>query len=138
MIWSAAPAPNERWFFATHPRCLCGLSRSCPFELASDRLVDPQLYANVLGLGVYDPPIWTAPSSTRSSSSLEPHQRHHQSHWENLADLRGRIRSKSEKALALPRKAHPQETLENQFSMAATNCRLVIRRKELELHPNQP
>ena len=93
-------------------------------ELASDRLVDLAAIANVLGLGVYDPTI--QPRGVRALS-LVPRLpwnviKDITSHWENLADLREATVEDLQQIEGIgPYRAKLiRETLENQFSMAAT------------------
>ena len=98
-------------------------------ELASDRLVDLAAIANVLGLGVYDPSDldrMTQPRGVRALS-LVPRLpwnviKEITSHWENLADLREASVEDLQQIEGIgPYRAKLiRETLENQFSMAAT------------------
>lgn len=98
-------------------------------ELASDRLVDLAAIANVLGLGVYDPSDLNRmiqPSGVRALS-LVPRLpwnviKEITSHWENLADLREASVEDLQQIEGIgPYRAKLiRETLENQFSMAAT------------------
>ena len=98
-------------------------------ELASDRLVDLAAIANVLGLGVYDPcdlDRMIQPRGVRALS-LVPRLpwnviKEITSHWENLADLREASVEDLQQIEGIgPYRAKLiRETLENQFSMAAT------------------
>ena len=98
-------------------------------ELASDRLVDLAAIANVLGLGVYDPSDLDRMIQPRGvrALSLVPRLpwnviKEITSHWENLADLR--VASVEDlqqiEGIGPYRAKLIRETLENQFSMAAT------------------
>ena len=98
-------------------------------ELASDRLVDLAAIANVLGLGVYDPTDLDRTIQPRGvrALSLVPRLpwnviKDITSHWENLADLREATVEDLQQIEGLgPYRAKLiRETLENQFSMAAT------------------
>ena len=98
-------------------------------ELASDRLVDLAAIANVLGLGVYDPSDLDRMIQPRGvrALSLVPHLpwnviKEITSHWENLADLREASVEDLQQIEGIgPYRAKLiRETLENQFSMAAT------------------
>ena len=98
-------------------------------ELASDRLVDLAAIANVLGLGVYDPSDLDRMIQPRGvrALSLVPRLpwnviKEITSHWENLADLREASVEDLQQIEGLgPYRAKLiRETLENQFSMAAT------------------
>ena len=98
-------------------------------ELASDRLVDLAAIANVLGLGVYDPTDLDRTIQPRGvrALSLVPRLpwnviKDITSHWENLADLREATVEDLHQIEGLgPYRAKLiRETLENQFSMAAT------------------
>ena len=98
-------------------------------ELASDRLVDLAAIANVLGLGVYDPSDldrMILPRGVRSLSLVPRLQwnviKEITSHWENLADLREASVEDLQQIEGIgPSRAKLiRETLENQFSMAAT------------------
>ena len=98
-------------------------------ELASDRLVDLAAIANVLGLGVYDPSDldrMIQPRGVRARSSVPrlPWNviKEITSHWENLADLREASVEDLQQIEGIgPYRAKLiRETLENQFSMAAT------------------
>ena len=98
-------------------------------ELASDRLVDLAAIANVLGLGVYDPSDLDRMIQPRGvrALSLVPRLpwnviKEITSHWENLADLREASVEDLQQIEGIgPYRAKLiRETLENQFSMAAT------------------
>ena len=98
-------------------------------ELASDRLVDLAAIANVLGLGVYDPTDLDRTIQPRGvrALSLVPRLPWNviediTSHWENLADLREASVEDLQQIEGIgPYRAKLiRETLENQFSMAAT------------------
>lgn len=98
-------------------------------ELASDRLVDLAAIANVLGLGVYDPTDLDRTIQPRGvrALSLVPRLpwnviKDITSHWENLADLREATVEDLQQIEGIgPYRAKLiRETLENQFSMAAT------------------
>ena len=98
-------------------------------ELASDRLVDLAAIANVLGLGVYDPTDLDRTIQPRGvrALSLVPRLpwnviKDSTSHWENLADLREATVEDLQQVEGIgPYRAKLiRETLENQFSMAAT------------------
>ena len=98
-------------------------------ELASDRLVDLAAIANVLGLGVYDPSDLDRMIKPRDvrALSLVPRLpwnviKEITSHWENLADLREASVEDLQQIEGIgPYRAKLiRETLENQFSMAAT------------------
>ncbi|MBS5340492.1 MAG: DNA integrity scanning diadenylate cyclase DisA [Actinomyces sp. oral taxon 181] len=98
-------------------------------ELASDRLVDLAAIANVLGLGVYDPTDLDRTIQPRGvrALSLVPRLpwnviKDITSHWENLADLREASVEDLQQIEGIgPYRAKLiRETLENQFSMAAT------------------
>ena len=98
-------------------------------ELASDRLVDLAAIANVLGLGVYDPSDLDRMIQPRGvrALSLVPRLpwnviKEITSHWENLADLReASVEDLQQIEGIVPYRAKLiRETLENQFSMAAT------------------
>ena len=98
-------------------------------ELASDRLVDLAAIANVLGLGVYDPSDldrMIQPRGVRALSLVPRLPRNVikeiTSHWENLADLREASVEDLQQIEGIgPYRAKLiRETLENQFSMAAT------------------
>ena len=98
-------------------------------ELASDRLVDLAASANVLGLGVYDPSDLDRMIQPRGvrALSLVPRLpwnviKEITSHWENLADLREASVEDLQQIEGIgPYRAKLiRETLENQFSMAAT------------------
>lgn len=98
-------------------------------ELASDRLVDLAAIANVLGLGVYDPSDLDRMIQPRGvrALSLVPRLpwnviKEITSHWENLADLREASVDDLQQIEGIgPYRAKLiRETLENQFSMAAT------------------
>ncbi len=98
-------------------------------ELASDRLVDLAAIANVLGLGVYDPTDLDRTIQPRGvrALSLVPRLpwnviKDITSHWENLADLREATVEDLQQVEGIgPYRAKLiRETLENQFSMAAT------------------
>ena len=98
-------------------------------ELASDRLVDLAAIANVLGLGVYDPTDLDRTIQPRGvrALSLVPRLpwnviKDITSHWENLADLREATLEDLQQIEGIgPYRAKLiRETLENQFSMAAT------------------
>lgn len=98
-------------------------------ELASDRLVDLAAIANVLGLGVYDPTDLDRIIQPRGvrALSLVPRLpwnviKDITSHWENLADLREATVEDLQQIEGIgPYRAKLiRETLENQFSMAAT------------------
>ena len=98
-------------------------------ELASDRLVDLATIANVLGLGVYDPTDLDRTIQPRGvrALSLVPRLpwnviKDITSHWENLADLREATVEDLQQIEGIgPYRAKLiRETLENQFSMAAT------------------
>ena len=98
-------------------------------ELASDRLVDLAAIANVLGLGVYDPSDLDRMIQPRGvrALSLVPRLpwnviKDITSHWENLADLREASVEDLQQIEGIgPYRAKLiRETLENQFSMAAT------------------
>ena len=98
-------------------------------ELASDRLVDLAAIANVLGLGVYDPTDLDRTIHPRGvrALSLVPRLpwnviKDITSHWENLADLREATVEDLQQIEGIgPYRAKLiRETLENQFSMAAT------------------
>ncbi|WP_299059211.1 DNA integrity scanning diadenylate cyclase DisA [uncultured Actinomyces sp.] len=98
-------------------------------ELASDRLVDLAAIANVLGLGVYDPSDLDRMIHPRGvrALSLVPRLpwnviKEITSHWENLADLREASVEDLQQIEGIgPYRAKLiRETLENQFSMAAT------------------
>ena len=98
-------------------------------ELASDRLVDLAAIANVLGLGVYDPTDLDRTIQPRGvrALSLVPRLpwnviKDITSHWENLADLREATVAALQQIEGIgPYRAKLiRETLENQFSMAAT------------------
>lgn len=98
-------------------------------ELASDRLVDLAAIANVLGLGVYDPTDLDRTIQPRGvrALSLVPRLpwnviKDITSHWENLADLREATVADLQQIEGIgPYRAKLiRETLENQFSMAAT------------------
>ena len=98
-------------------------------ELASDRLVDLAAIANVLGLGVYDPSDLDRMIQPRGvrALSLVPRLPWNvikviTSHWENLADLREASVEDLQQIEGIgPYRAKLiRETLENQFSMAAT------------------
>lgn len=98
-------------------------------ELASDRLVDLAAIANVLGLGVYDPTDLDRTIQPRGvrALSLVPRLpwnviKDITSHWENLADLREATVEDLQQIEGIgPYSAKLiRETLENQFSMAAT------------------
>ena len=98
-------------------------------ELASDRLVDLAAIANVLGLGVYDPSDLDRMIQPRGvrTLSLVPRLpwnviKEITSHWENLADLREASVEDLQQIEGIgPYRAKLiRETLENQFSMAAT------------------
>ena len=98
-------------------------------ELASDRLVDLAAIANVLGLGVYDPSDLDRMIQPRGvrALSLVPRLpwnviKEITSHWENLADLREASVEDLQQIEGIgPYRANLiRETLENQFSMAAT------------------
>ena len=98
-------------------------------ELASDRLVDLAAIANVLGLGVYDPSDLDRMIQPRGvrALSLVPRLpwnviKESTSHWENLADLREASVEDLQQIEGIgPYRAKLiRETLENQFSMAAT------------------
>ena len=98
-------------------------------ELASDRLVDLAAIANVLGLGVYDPSDLDRMIQPRGvrALSLVPRLpwnviKEITSHWENLADLREASVEDLQQSEGIgPYRAKLiRETLENQFSMAAT------------------
>jgi len=98
-------------------------------ELASDRLVDLAAIANVLGLGVYDPSDLDRMIQPRGvrALSLVPRLpwnviKEIPSHWENLADLREASVEDLQQIEGIgPYRAKLiRETLENQFSMAAT------------------
>ena len=98
-------------------------------ELASDRLVDLAAIANVLGLGVYDPSDLDRMIQPRGvrALSLVPRLpwnviKDITSHWENLADLREATVADLQQIEGIgPYRAKLiRETLENQFSMAAT------------------
>ena len=98
-------------------------------ELASDRLVDLAAIANVLGLGVYDPSDLDRMIQPRGvrALSLVPRLpwnviKEITSHWENLADLSEASVEDLQQIEGIgPYRAKLiRETLENQFSMAAT------------------
>ena len=98
-------------------------------ELASDRLVDLAAIANVLGLGGYDPSDLDRINQPRGvrALSLVPRLpwnviKEITSHWENLADLREASVEDLQQIEGIgPYRAKLiRETLENQFSMAAT------------------
>ena len=98
-------------------------------ELASDRLVDLAAIANVLGLGVYDPSDLDRMIQPRGvrALSLVPRLpwnviKEITSHWENLVDLREASVEDLQQIEGIgPYRAKLiRETLENQFSMAAT------------------
>ena len=98
-------------------------------ELASDRLVDLAAIANVLGLGVYDPTDLDRTIQPRGvrALSLVPRLpwnviKDITSHWENLADLREATVEDLQQIEGIGpyRAKRIRETLENQFSMAAT------------------
>lgn len=98
-------------------------------ELASDRLVDLAAIANVLGLGVYDPTDLDRTIQPRGvrALSLVPRLpwnviKDITTHWENLADLREATVEDLQQIEGIgPYRAKLiRETLENQFSMAAT------------------
>ena len=98
-------------------------------ELASDRLVDLAAIANGLGLGVYDPTDLDRTIQPRGvrALSLVPRLpwnviKDITSHWENLADLREATVEDLQQIEGIgPYRAKLiRETLENQFSMAAT------------------
>ena len=98
-------------------------------ELASDRLVDLAAIANVLGLGVYDPTDLDRTIQPRGvrALSLVPRLpwnviKDITSHWENLADLREATVEDLQQIEGIgPYRAKLiRETLEHQFSMAAT------------------
>ena len=98
-------------------------------ELASDRLVDLAAIANVLGLGVYDPTDLDRTIQPRGvrALSLVPRLpwnviKDITSHWENVADLREATVEDLQQIEGIgPYRAKLiRETLENQFSMAAT------------------
>ena len=98
-------------------------------ELASDRLVDLAAIANVLGLGVYDPSDLDRMIQPRGvrALSLVPRLpwnviKEITSHWENLAELREASVEDLQQIEGIgPYRAKLiRETLENQFSMAAT------------------
>ena len=98
-------------------------------ELASDRLVDLAAIANVLGLGVYDTSDLDRMIQPRGvrALSLVPRLpwnviKEITSHWENLADLREASVEDLQQIEGIgPYRAKLiRETLENQFSMAAT------------------
>ena len=98
-------------------------------ELASDRLVDLAAIANVLGLGVYDPSDLDRMIQPRGvrALSLVPRLpwnviKEITRHWENLADLREASVEDLQQIEGIgPYRAKLiSETLENQFSMAAT------------------
>ena len=98
-------------------------------ELASDRLVDLAAIANVLGLGVYAPSDLDRMIQPRGvrALSLVPRLpwnviKEITSHWENLADLREASVDDLQQIEGIgPYRAKLiRETLENQFSMAAT------------------
>ena len=98
-------------------------------EPASDRLVDLAAIANVLGLGVYDPTDLDRTIQPRGvrALSLVPRLpwnviKDITSHWENLADLREATVEDLQQIEGIgPYRAKLiRETLENQFSMAAT------------------
>ena len=98
-------------------------------ELASDRLVDLAAIANVLGLGVYDPTDLDRTIQPRGvrALSLVPRLpwnviKDITSHWENLADLREATVEDLQQIEGIgPYRAKLiRETLENQFSRAAT------------------
>ena len=98
-------------------------------ELASDRRVDLAAIANVLGLGVYDPSDLDRMIQPRGvrALSLVPRLpwnviKEITSHWENLADLREASVEDLQQIEGIgPYRAKLiRETLENQFSMAAT------------------
>ena len=98
-------------------------------ELASDRLVDLAAIANVLGLGVYDPSDLDRMIQPRGvrALSLVPRLpwnviKEITSHWENLPDLREASVEDLQQIEGIgPYRAKLiRETLENQFSMAAT------------------
>ena len=98
-------------------------------ELASDRLVDLAAIANVLGLGVYDPTDLDRTIQPRGVRALSLLPRlpwnvikDITSHWENLADLREATVEDLQQIEGIgPYRAKLiRETLENQFSMAAT------------------
>ena len=98
-------------------------------ELASDRLVDLAAIANVLGLGVYDPTDLDRTIQPRGvrALSLVPRLpwnviKDITSHWENLADLREATVEDLQQIEGIgPYRAKLiRETLENQFSTAAT------------------
>ena len=98
-------------------------------ELASDRLVDLAAIANVLGLGVYDPSDLDRMIQPRGvrALSLVPRLpwnviKEITSHWENLTDLREASVEDLQQIEGIgPYRAKLiRETLENQFSMAAT------------------
>ena len=98
-------------------------------ELASDRLVDLAAIANVLGLCVYDPTDLDRTIQPRGvrALSLVPRLpwnviKDITSHWENLADLREATVEDLQQIEGIgPYRAKLiRETLENQFSMAAT------------------
>ena len=98
-------------------------------EVASVRLVDLAAIANVLGLGVYDPTDLDRTIQPRGvrALSLVPRLpwnviKDITSHWENLADLREATVEDLQQIEGIgPYRAKLiRETLENQFSMAAT------------------
>lgn len=98
-------------------------------ELAADRLVDLAAIANVLGLGVYDPSDLDRMIQPRGvrALSLVPRLpwnviKEITNHWENLADLREASVDDLQQIEGIgPYRAKLiRETLENQFSMAAT------------------